>query len=201
MDHTIALPEQTDAVKRVLGLKSQAELHPFTKTRLYERLAAHFGKLGIPLVFNPLSRYELEIKAGDIKIGVNFGSFYIAGRREALQAVGFNPEWFPGAPGQKKTVGHVSTTCFERHRAITLRASGPRRIDVFLELYDDETEELRRIRDHERDSEAASARIADAQSKANKQIAALPASAQEFLGRWVNAFGAYVKGAMATFSA
>jgi hypothetical protein len=197
---SLALPEDvSDTVNRALGLKS--ELHPFTRTRLYGRLAAHFGKLGIPLVFNPQRcAGDIVITAGDVKIDMYFSFFCISGRREALQAAGFKPEWFPGAPGQKKTVGRASTTIFERHRGIKLSASGPNRINGSVELDDDEAEELRRIHNHDRDSESTSARITEAQSRANKQIAALPASAQEFRCRNLNAFCLLVESATVAFS-
>lgn len=190
----------SDSVKRILDLKSGP--HPFTRTLLYGRLATHFGKLDIPLVFNPpRCAGDIVTTAGDIEIVMCYSFFRIYGRREALQAAGFKPEWFPGAPGQKKTVGRASTTIFERQRGIKLKAAGPRHVDAYVEFDDDEAKEARRIHAHDRDSESTSARITKGQSRADNQIAALPASAKQFLDHNLAMFGVFVKVAIPAFSA
>jgi hypothetical protein len=198
-------PEQTssiahagmpEAVKRALGLNLQdaPEWHPLMRTHLYRRLATWFGKLHTPLTFNHAER---EIHAADIRITVHMRHIALHGKRESLQAAGFFPAWFPGAPGQKKYVGDVTASLFGAQRKLKLRATSARGLDVFADMTTEEIDELWQTEKSVTEVTRSQSVLANAQDNAHTQIARLPASGKQFLDRSLGLFGALVESAIA----
>jgi hypothetical protein len=184
-------------VRSLVGIdRTGVAMSQFERSRVANRICAGLRNSGIEHHFRPSPREdndtdsEVWISTGRKLVRVMIYSHMacINGRPGLFHEMGIPASVMPGAPGQKKTIGRGTVHVWGQERDVNTRVLSPTTVGVHIYFDDDESEEIRHMRDLRRSEVDAKS----AQENANKHINSLPRSHEAFVNERADAAQSFI---------